>query len=200
MARPRSVACDHAILDAALAEYATNGLGGMSVDAVAARAGVSKATIYRRYPSKAALVVAAAFTIADETAPKPDTGSLRGDLTANLQNLRKLVSHPVLGDAIKRMQVDALQNDELAQMHEEFVGERRNATRAQLLRAIERGELRDDTDLDFALDTIAAPLFYRHLVSRAAITSAYVDKIVDEFIARYGTLQSAGLSGSNRQP
>jgi AcrR family transcriptional regulator len=199
MARPRSVACDHAILDAALTEYATNGLDGMSVDAVAARAGVSKATIYRRYPSKAALVVAATFTIAEETAPKPDTGSLRGDLSANLQNLRKLVCDPVLGQAIKRIQVDALQNEELAQMHEEFVAERRHATRAQLERAIERGELRDDTDLDFALDTIAAPLFYRHLVSRAPITRPYIDKIVDEFIARYGVLQSAGFAGPSRQ-
>jgi AcrR family transcriptional regulator len=191
MARPRDPACDHAILDAALAEYASNGLDGMSVDAVAARAGVSKATIYRRFPSKAALVVAAAFTIAEETAPKPDTGTLHGDLTANLQNLRKMLSHSVLGMAIKRIQVDATQNDELARLHSEFVAHRRAATRQQLRRAIDRGELRADTDLEFALDSLAAPLFYRHLVNRGPITSAYVDRIIDEFLARYGVLQEA---------
>jgi AcrR family transcriptional regulator len=189
VARPRDPACDHAILDAALAEYAANGLDGMSVEAVAARAGVGKATIYRRFPSKAALVVAAAFTIAEETAPKPDTGTLHGDLTANLQNLRKMLSHSVLGMAIKRIQVDATQNDELAQLHSEFVAHRRAATRDQLRRAIDRGELRADTDLDFALDSLAAPLFYRHLVNRGPITAAYVDKIVDEFLARHGVMQ-----------
>ncbi|HEY1737864.1 MAG TPA: helix-turn-helix domain-containing protein, partial [Acidimicrobiia bacterium] len=56
--RPRSAECDRAILEAALAEYAVRGLEAMSVDAVAARAGVSKATIYRRYPSKVELVMA----------------------------------------------------------------------------------------------------------------------------------------------
>ena len=79
--RPRNPECDRAILDAALSEFADRGLDGMSVDAVAARAGVSKATIYRRFASKTELVVAASFAIADQEAPKPDTGSLRGDIT-----------------------------------------------------------------------------------------------------------------------
>ena len=105
--RPRSPVCDHSILDAALAEYAANGLDGMSVDAVAARAGVSKATIYRRYPSKAALVAAAACKAADEHAAMPDTGSVRGDLTIALQNLRGLLDDPVVGAAKRMLLVDA---------------------------------------------------------------------------------------------
>src|SRR6476469_9854577 len=99
--RPRSSECDHAILDAALSEYATRGLDGMSVDAVAARAGVSKATIYRRFASKVELVVAAASTIAEETAPKPDTGALIEDLTGNLANLCKLLGDPIVGASIR---------------------------------------------------------------------------------------------------
>src|SRR5436190_8711493 len=109
--RPRSPECDHAILDAALAEYAANGLDGMSVDAVAARAGVSKATIYRRYPSKAMLVAAAALKAADEQAPIADTGSVRGDLTTALRNLRRLLDDPVVGAAKRMLLVDAARNE-----------------------------------------------------------------------------------------
>src|SRR3954452_12118151 len=102
--RPRSTECDHAILDAALAEYAERGLDGFSVDAVAARAGVSKATIYRRYPSKVELVVAAAFTLAEEIAPVNAIGELRADLTSMLRSLARLLSDPLLG-AAKRMMI-----------------------------------------------------------------------------------------------
>lgn len=185
--RPRSVECDHAILDAALSEYATRGLDGLSVDAVAARAGVSKATIYRRYPSKVELVIAAASTLAEEAAPKPDTGAIVDDLAGNLRNLAKMLADPVLGAAVRQMVVDAPHNDDLARMHREFVEERRTVTRAQLRRAIERGELRAGFDLDFALDELVGPLFYRNVMLGDQVDVAYIDQILDAFFARYGT-------------
>src|SRR5690606_37664366 len=139
--RPRSVECDRAIVEAALVEYAARGLDGMSVDAVAARAGVSKATIYRRYPSKVELVVAAAFTMAEETAPKRDTGSLRSDLTTGLRNLRNLLDDPVLGAATRMLVADAPQHPDLARMHKDFVRIRRRGTFEAFQRAVERGEM-----------------------------------------------------------
>ena len=189
--RPRSTECDRAILDAALGEYAIRGLEGMSVDAVAARAGVSKATIYRRYPSKTELVVAAAFTLAIEAAPKPDTGSLRGDLTTALRNLRTLLDDPVLGAATRMLVVDAVQHEDLARMHTDFVRERRQGTFDAFRRAIDRGELQPDIDFEFAADAIGAPLFYRHLVLRDAVDDAYIERVVDSFLARYGVRQDA---------
>ncbi len=187
--RPRSLVCDHAILDAALAEYAANGLDGMSVDAVAARAGVSKATIYRRYPSKAELVAAAALQAADEQAPIPDTGSVRGDLTSALRNLRRLLDDPVVGAAKRMLLVDARRNEQLGRMHTESVRERRQGMFEVFRRGIERGELDPDIDVEFAADRIGAPVFYRHLVTRARITDAYIDQMIDEFLARYGVRQ-----------
>ena len=184
--RPRSAECDRAILAAALGEYAERGLEGMSVDAVAARAGVSKATIYRRYPSKVELVVAAAFTLASEVAIKPDTGTLRGDLTASLRSLRAMLDDPVLGSATRMLVVDATGNDELAQMHTEFVRGRRQGTFEAFERAIARGELRADIDFDFVADQLGAPLFYRHLVLHDHVDDAYLDRVVDNLIARYG--------------
>ncbi len=190
--RPRSPECDHAILDAALAEYAANGLDGMSVDAVATRAGVSKATIYRRYPSKAMLVAAAALKAADEQAPIADTGSVRGDLTTALRNLRRLLDDPVVGAAKRMLLVDAERNEELARMHAESVRDRRRGVFDVFRRGVERGELLPDIDMEFAADRVGAHVFYRNLVTRVAITDAYIDQIVDEFLVRYGVPQSAG--------
>jgi AcrR family transcriptional regulator len=189
--RPRSVEADRAILEAALAEYAARGLDGMSVDAVAARAGVSKATIYRRFPGKVELVVAAAFVIAEEAAPKPDTGSLRGDLTTALRNLRRLHADPVLGAACRMLVVDAMQHDDLGRMYTDFVRARRQGSFDAFQRAIDRGELQPDVDFEFAADAIAAPLFYRHLVLRSRVDDAYVDHVVDDFIARYGVVEES---------
>jgi hypothetical protein len=81
--------------------------------------------------------------------------------------------------------VDAPQHEELDRMHHEFVAQRRAMAKASFQRAIARGEMRDDIDLDFAADMLAAPLFYRHLVLRQPLTKAYVKKAVDEFVARY---------------
>lgn len=184
--RPRSVECDHAILAAALSEYATRGLDGMSVDAVAARAGVSKATIYRRFASKSELVVAAAATMASEVAHRPDTGAILDDLADNLRNLAKMLSDPVMGAAVRQMVVDAPHNEDLACMHREFVEERRSRTRAQLQRAIERNELRKGFDLDFALDELVGPLFYRHLMLGDEVDHEYIDQLIEAFVARYG--------------
>ncbi|HWS44605.1 MAG TPA: TetR/AcrR family transcriptional regulator [Acidimicrobiia bacterium] len=188
--RPRSTECDRAILDAAITEYAERGLEGMSVDAVAARAGVSKATIYRRYPSKVELVVAAALMLAEATAPKPDTGSLRGDLLTSLRNLRRLLDDPVLGAATRMLVVDALQHGDLARMHTDFVATRRERTFDAFRRAIERGELRPDVDFEFAADAVVAQLFYQHLVRHESIDDEYLERVVDDFLARYGLEQA----------
>lgn len=198
--RPRSPVCDHSILDAALAEYAANGLDGMSVDAVAARAGVSKATIYRRYPSKAALVAAAACKAADEHAAMPDTGSVRGDLTIALQNLRRLLDDPVVGAAKRMLLVDADRDEELARMHTESVRHRREGVFDAFRRGVARGELSPDIDVEFAADRIGAHVFYRNLVTRVPVTDAYIDQVVDEFLARYGVPQPAPFDAAPASP
>lgn len=180
--RPRSPECDRAILEAALEEYAERGFDGMSVDAVATRAGVSKATIYRRYPSKVELVMAAAYVVADDIAPKPDTGSLRGDLLAMLTNLSRLMNHSVLGKTVRQVVADAARHPDLAATHEEFVQARRQRTIAVFERGMARGELRPDLDPELAADILAGPLFYRHMVSRMPIDEAYAEQIVDAFL------------------
>lgn len=188
--RPRSTECDRAILQATLAEYANRGLEALSVDAVAARAGVSKATIYRRYPSKVDLVMAAALMLCEETAPQLEGASFDGDVRSYLRNLARTISDPVHGAAKRTLLFDAATNDELARMHASIVATRRSQLTAMLRRAIERGEMRADADLEFAIDQLSAPLFYRHLLAHAEIDDAYVDKVATAFVERYGVVAS----------
>ncbi len=188
--RPRSVECDRAIHDAALTEYADRGFDGMSVDAVAARAGVSKATIYRRYPSKVDLVISAAYVVAEELAPKPDTGALRGDLVTSTKSLANLMNHSVLGRTMRQVVADAGRHPDLAEMHEGFVKMRRQGTFAAFDRAIARGELPPDIDQELAADLLAGPLFYRHMVRRLPVDDAYAEQVVDAFLAVYATVPS----------
>jgi AcrR family transcriptional regulator len=185
--RPRSVELDQAIVHAALEEYGTNGYEGMSVDAVALRAGVSKATIYRRFESKLELVTAAMYQVAEERKPTPDTGSLLGDLRVLLAHLGELAADPTLGCNVRMMVADGMHNPELAAVHDEFVQFRRTGTKLVLERAIARGELRPDVDLEVAADVLGGPVFYRHLVSHMPIDDAYLDAVLQAFLRAYGT-------------
>jgi AcrR family transcriptional regulator len=187
--RPRSLEADQAIVEAALAEYARYGLDALSVDAVAARAGVSKATIYRRYPGKVELVTAAALMACEESSPNTDTGSLRGDVKATLRGLRNMLDDPVLGAAKRMLLFDALHNEDLARMHKDLVQRRRARTKAMFERAIDRGELQPDLDLEFACDALGAPIFYRHLMMHQRVSDRYIETVIDGFVARYGVLQ-----------
>ncbi|HEY3833141.1 MAG TPA: TetR/AcrR family transcriptional regulator [Acidimicrobiia bacterium] len=196
--RPRSTECDRAILEAALAEYAARGLEAMSVDAVAARAGVSKATIYRRYPSKVELVMAAVLMLCEETSPEFDTGTLEGDVRGYVSNLAQVISDPVYGAAKRTLLFDAVTNDDLLRMHRTLVATRRDQVRAMFERAIDRGEMRTDTDLEFATDQLGAPLFYRHLLLHDDIDDTYVAKVVTDFVARYGVSGTAMAAPGQR--
>jgi len=196
--RPRSTECDRAILDAVLVEYARRGLEAMSVDAVAARAGVSKATIYRRYPSKVDLVIAAALMLCEETTPRLDGDSLDDDLRAYLHNLARAIADPVFGAAKRTLLFDAANHEGLAQFHRTLVTTRRAQVVAMFRRAIARGEMRDDVDLEFATDQLTAPLFYRHLLMRVEVDEAYVERVVAEFLERYGTRERAAARPVSR--
>jgi AcrR family transcriptional regulator len=189
--RPRSAECDAAILEAALHEYAQRGFEGLSVDAVAARAGVSKATIYRRYPSKITLVVASAESMCAQTARNADTGDLRTDIVEMLSGLVDMLQDPVVGAAKRMLVVDSISNPELADAHRELVRQRRESTFAIFRRAIDRGELPADLDMEFAADELGGPVFYRYLLMHDTPNRDYVEQLADAFISHHGVAVSA---------
>jgi len=176
--RPRSELADRAILDAAMEVFARVGLDGVTIEGVAARAGVGKATIYRRYPGKVDLVIAAARALTEAEAPKPDTGTVAGDLHAIARNLVRLLTETVAGQAMPQMIADAVFNDEMRDANRRFFASRRAGTAEAVVRGVERGELRADTDVDLVVDLISGPIFYRHLVSGGRLDGAFADRIV----------------------
>jgi AcrR family transcriptional regulator len=188
--RPRSGAADQAILDAALAVFAESGLDGLTVEGVAARAGVGKATIYRRYPCKVDLVIAAARALTDAEVPKPDTGSVDGDLRAIVRNLVRLVTTTVAGRAVPQLVAEAERNDEMRQAHSQFIAGRRAGTMDALRSGIERGELRPDTDVDLVAEMATAPIFFRHLVSGRPLDARFADRVVAAALAPWRSRSS----------
>ncbi|MFT3852746.1 MAG: TetR/AcrR family transcriptional regulator [Ilumatobacteraceae bacterium] len=176
--RPLDEACRPAILDATLDLVADVGYAGMTVDGVAQRAGVGKATIYRRWPSKESLLIEA-WRSCIAPMPEPDTGSLRGDLDL----MFNAVNHGRPDDVMRRIfpqMIAASKVDEDAHAaYQVFVGERRRPLHAVLARAQRRGELPAGADLGLIHDLLVAPLVYRWLVSDGDVGPDVVQVIVD---------------------
>jgi AcrR family transcriptional regulator len=179
LGRPREERADRAILAAALELIAEQGVRDLRMDDVADRAGVGKATIYRRYRSKDELVTAAVAALVSEIAI-PDTGSTRTDLVTLMHSAVEVYSGSVEAGAMPSL-VDAMsRNAELARsVREGFLAQRRAALGAVLERGVERGELRSDLDLELALDVLGGPLFYRLLITGGPIDRDLADGVVE---------------------
>jgi AcrR family transcriptional regulator len=177
--RPRSAEADEAILEAAIDAFVELGWNGLTIEGVAARAGVGKATIYRRYESRMDLLFAAARRLAQERDVVPDTGALRTDLLALVQSFVRMMGSTRHGQAIPEMVAATAKHPELNEPYREFLSDRRNAWRAAIGRGIDRGELPAGVDRELLVDQLVGPLFYRALVSHEPIDDAYVDRLVD---------------------
>lgn len=182
--RPRSQAAQRAILEAAADLLLAQGLEAASMDAVAERAGVSKATIYRWWPTKETLALDALYDEWD-TAPAalPDTGSLRADLLALLRPwIRRLHSRPY-GRVLAALLTEARTNPRFANEYRaRFIEPRRTPVRAVLQRAMARGEIRADTNAELAIDLVYGPVYHRLLHDHAALSDAFVKDVVDTVV------------------
>jgi AcrR family transcriptional regulator len=178
--RPRSERATAAILRAAGELLDSRGLDGLSVDAIAARAGVSKATIYRWWPNKAAIVMDAVLDVTAPQIPFPDTGSVREDLRRQMRSVVRLFTKTATGRALIAL-IAQSQHDPVTAtaLHERFIAPRRTTAGEVLRRGIARGELRPDLDVDTAIDTLYGALYYRLLVSGDPLTPRYVDRVID---------------------
>lgn len=181
--RPRDPAADTAILEATLTLLAEHGYTGLTTDAIAATAGVSKATIYRRWSSKQQVVLAAVGSLANRV-PAPDTGDLRRDLTAIADGLAAVFSAPATGRLVGALVERLLHDEEMAAaLRGGFLTERRAAARTAMVRGRQRGQVRDDADLDTAIDLLAAPFYYRVLITGEPIDAKLAEGVVDVTLA-----------------
>ncbi len=178
----RSDVARHAeILDATLGELQEVGYDRMTMDAVAKRAGASKATLYRHWPNKAELVVAAIRQMrGDGEAVLPDTGRLREDLLALLKGTQPHSAEDQL--CVMRGMVSACGSDaELATaFYEQVVETKRSAALEIIRRAQIRGEVSETSDTEFLVDAAPAMLIFRHLFTSQTVDEPYLTRLVDE--------------------
>ncbi len=176
--RPRQAHTDQCILDATFRLLAQRGFARMSVDAVAAEAGVTKPTIYRRYRSKIELAMAALAANCDPTRPTPD-GDTRRDLIAEMTHFYHAISRPhgmsLLGTAL----AEEYETPELlAAFREYLVKPRRQALRTILEQAQSRGELRPDADLGLAVNMLVG-VFYAQYLANTPFANDWAERVVE---------------------
>lgn len=178
--RPRSVRAEAAVLEAAAELLLAQGLAAVSMDAIAARAGVSKATIYRWWPTKESLALDALFHDWAGVPAVGDTGSLRGDLLKLLRPWVRLASARPYGRVIAALLTEAQTDPEFASEYRaRFVKPRREQGRAIFRRAIEGGEIPPGTKIEVALDLLYGPIYHRLLHGHAPLDDRFVRDIID---------------------
>ena len=186
--RPRRLATEHAILKATREILAQAGVHGLTVEGVAARSGVAKTTIYRRWRSKEDLALAALLEVIREEPPARHLGSTQAALIGYLGQLIKNVNSRLYGRILRGLISELAVDRQLAKgFREQVLARRIAAIRGLLARGIERGELRPDLDMELAVDLLLGPIYYRVLMSGEPLTSAFVERLVGAVMA-YGEL------------
>jgi len=162
--RPRDPRVDAAIVDATLQLLADGGYTSLSMEAVAAHAGVGKATLYRRYAGKEQLVVDAVATLS-EPAEVVQGASVRDELVVRLEAIRRKSESSLAGKIFPRLISASAENPELMRSYRrQVLAPRRLAFAAALRRGIDEGLVRADVDLDYAVDLLVGPMAYRNLM------------------------------------
>jgi AcrR family transcriptional regulator len=184
--RPREERPRQAAIDATLDLIAERGVRGLTTDAVARRAGISKATMYRRWPSKEALVIDAVASLVSEIRI-PDTGSLREDIRALLRDAVKLYSDDRPARLFPDLVAEMARSKGVADaLRSGFLAQRRQALTTVLDRARARGELRDGVDTELALDLLGGVVYYRFLVTGGPLNRRLADDLTDALVRAIG--------------
>lgn len=180
--RPRSERARLAILDAAADLLAEGGLACATIEAIAARAGVSKVTIYRWWPSRGAVAVDAFFHRHEATIQFDDTGDIADDLVGQVEAL--IAAFRGGPGRIMAELIGAAQSDPgLGQaVRDRWVIPRRTATKAVIRRAVERGQVRADVDPDVLLDQIYGAVYFRVMIGHQALRKGLARELVSNLL------------------
>ena len=176
--RPRSERARLAVLEAAADLLIEGGLAAATIEAVAARAGVSKVTIYKWWPTRGSVAIDAYFHRFKETIEFADSGDLAADLTAQIALLVEAFrgqAGVVMAELIGLAQSDPVL---AATLRQRWLEPRRAASAAVLRRAVERGQIRPDTDIAALLDQLYAPLYYRLTMGHEPLDRALAPTLV----------------------
>ncbi|HZD37211.1 MAG TPA: TetR/AcrR family transcriptional regulator [Actinomycetes bacterium] len=210
--RPRSERAHEAILNATLELLLEEGFTRMSIEAVGKRAGVGKATIYRRWPSKADLVVGAVAAMKEQPLVDPDRGSVREDLLFLARQAFRPSESGEVTELMLRLASARAHHPELQEAFmRHIVAPRRQIVADVLRRGVERGEIRADIDIELALDVLMGFVSYRHMISARRPSygrgglEGVIDVILDgiatpEAKSAHGGASSRGAGAGGRAP
>jgi AcrR family transcriptional regulator len=183
--RPRSEAARQAILQSTLKLLRDTGFEGLTMEAVAAEANVGKATLYRWWPNKAALVVDAFAESANEELRFPDTGSVLEDMERQMVHVVRIFLS-TRGKIVSCLIGGGQSDPELiSAFRERFLKPRREEAYATLRRGLDRNELRSDADLDLLLDSLYGPIYMRFLIGHLELSIEFVKKLCRAVMRSY---------------
>ncbi|MBU3067144.1 TetR/AcrR family transcriptional regulator [Nocardia sp. NEAU-G5] len=178
--RPRSERSRRAVLDAARELLTDRGLPGLTMDEIAARAGVSKNTIYRWWPTKAAVVMDAFTDAFAGQMQAPAVGDALTRLRIQVQRVARLMNTPEARRPFVALVAAAQHDPELAAaLRERFIDTRRAGVIELIAAGIDDGQLSAGTDADIVIDLIYGALYYRLLISGGDLDPAYADRLVE---------------------
>ncbi|MFL0266859.1 TetR/AcrR family transcriptional regulator [Candidatus Clostridium radicumherbarum] len=179
LGRPRSEETRADILNASYELLIENGFAAITVEKIAERAKVSKATIYKWWPNKAAVVMDGFLNATSVELPIPDTGSTIEDMFIQVNNFVKFLSTRK-GRVITEIIAEGQHDPQLADIYRKaYFIPRREISKRILESGISRGELRKDLDLEITIDLIWGPIFYRLLITGEVIDEAFVKKLIN---------------------
>ncbi|WP_329028253.1 TetR/AcrR family transcriptional regulator [Streptomyces sp. NBC_01423] len=183
----RSESSRRATLDAALDLCTERGYGRVTIEAIAARAGVSKKTIYRWWPSKSAILLEAFTEMLVSATPFVDTGDIAKDLRTHLTGAVNVLAVPPYGPAYAGILSELHHDDQLAEtVRRQLIDPRFDEAVGRLRSAQEQGQVPPDADLDLAVEMLYGPLYYRHVLRKPMQDAEDVGRLVDHVLRSLG--------------
>ena len=184
--RPRSTECELAILQATRELLVEGGVRGLTIEKAAARAGVAKTTIYRRWRDKDELALAVVLDMVEQVVMLPELGDTRRELLAFVNAAVEVLGSTLMGRVMQGLVSDLATDPELAQAFRDRVVSVRDAEVARLVqRGIERGDLRPDTDAGSAHELLIGPVYYRLLLTGQPLDRAFARRTVDAVLRAF---------------
>jgi AcrR family transcriptional regulator len=195
--RPRSTRARAAILAAAGELMLEGGMAAASMEAIAHRAGVSKATIYRWWPSRGAVALEGFLEQTRDSIEIPEGLTTAEALRFQVGGLIGLLHDPTCGPLMRALIGQAQSDAEIARaLRERWLGPRR-AVAAEVIRSgIERGEVRADTDVAVAVDQVFAPVYHRLVFGHDGLDDAFGDRLVEQLMAGLNPAAIGNASGA----
>jgi AcrR family transcriptional regulator len=189
--RPRSTECELAILQATRELLVEDGVRGLTVEKVAARAGVAKTTIYRRWRDKDELALAVVLEMVEQVVMLPELGNTRAELLAFVNAAVEVLGSTLMGRVMQGLVSDLATDPELAQAFRDRVVSVRDAEVERLVqRGIARGDLRRDTDAGSAHELLIGPVYYRLLLTGQPLDRAFAKRTVDAVLRAFAPAEN----------